>query len=214
MGYTNLALINGWTQYGFGTSKAAAKNINGTVHLEGAIATTGTNTEPFVLPVGLRPATEVYVHIDLCNSANGRLIIAPNGVVQVEAELSFSSAQCFTSLDGASFVATTKGQHNLTLIHGWTDTIYSTAKPAADSANGKFPVYLKGAISTGGTNPIPFRLPLADRPVTNVYVPIDLCSATKGRLYIQPSGFVTVQAETTFSNAQCFTSLDGASFVQ
>jgi len=31
-------------------------------------------------------------------------------------------------------------------------------------------------------------------------------------LVIQPTGVVTVQAEGAFSNAQCFTSLDGASF--
>ena len=48
-----------------------------------------------------------------------------------------------------------------------------------------------------------------------MYVPIDLCSATNGRLQIAPDGTVTVEAEGgTFSNAQCFTSLDGASFVQ
>ena len=53
------------------------------------------------------------------------------------------------------------------------------------------------------------RLPPGDQ----VYVPVDLCNATNGRLFIQSSGVVTVQAEGgTFSNAQCFTSLDGASF--
>lgn len=29
---------------------------------------------------------------------------------------------------------------------------------------------------------------------------------------IQPNGVVTVQAETSFSNAACFTSLDGVSY--
>jgi hypothetical protein len=42
---------------------------------------------------------------------------------------------------------------------------------------------------------------------------VDLCNATNGRLDIQPTGVVTVEAEGgTFGNAQCFTSLDGASF--
>jgi hypothetical protein len=36
----------------------------------------------------------------------------------------------------------------------------------------------------------------------------------KGRLFIQTNGSVTVQAETAFSDAQCFTSLEGVSFVQ
>lgn len=51
-------------------------------------------------------------------------------------------------------------------------------------------------------------------PDTAVYVPVDLCDATNGRLFIQANGVVTVQTETLFSNAQCFTSLDGASCVR
>ena len=79
-------------------------NINGVVHLKGAIATTGTNPVPFTLPVGFRPATSVYVPVDLCNATNGRLFIHPSGVVTVQAESgNFSNAACFTSLDGAWF---------------------------------------------------------------------------------------------------------------
>jgi hypothetical protein len=40
----------------------------------------------------------------MCNATNGRLVIAPNGVVTVVAEGNvFSNAQCFTSLEGVSF---------------------------------------------------------------------------------------------------------------
>ena len=67
---------------------------------------------------------------------------------------------------------------------------------------------------TTGANAKPFVLPAADRPVHNVYIPIDLCNATAGQLFIQPSGVVKVIAATGFSNAKCFTSLDGASFIQ
>jgi len=42
---------------------------------------------------------------------------------------------------------------------------------------------------------------------------VDLCDATNGRLQIEPSGVVTVEAEgAAFGNAACFTSLDGVSF--
>jgi hypothetical protein len=48
---------------------------------------------------------------------------------------------------------------------------------------------------------------------TNVYVPVDLCNAAKGRLFIQPGGTVAVQTITGgVSAAQCFTSLEGAPF--
>ncbi len=47
-------------------------------------------------------------------------------------------------------------------------------------------------------------LPTAFR-ATDVYIPVDLCGANNGRLYIETNGKVTVQAEGgTFSNVQCF----------
>jgi len=103
-GWTALTLQNGWTNSPFGTSAAAAHTISGIVHLKGAIATTGTNPVPFTLPTAFRPATAVFVPVDLCNATNGRLQIEPTGVVTVEAEGgAFSNAACFTSLDGAWF---------------------------------------------------------------------------------------------------------------
>jgi hypothetical protein len=208
---TPLRPENGWTGGPFGTAQPAAALIAGIVHLRGAIATAATNTNPvaFTLPPALRPATSVYVAVGLCNAANGRLLIQPDGTVTVQAANSFSSAQCFTSLDGASYVL----QPTVTLVplNGWTGAPYGTSQPAATLASGV--VHLKGALAANGTsNPWVFTLPPALRPATNVYVPVDLCDAANGRLLIQPDGVVTVQAENSFSGAQCFTSLDGASF--
>ena len=102
--WTALTLQNGWTSSPFGTSAPAARKISGIVHLKGAIATTGTNPVPFTLPSAFRPASVVFVAVDLCNATNGRLQIEPTGVVTVEAEGgAFSNAACFTSLDGVSF---------------------------------------------------------------------------------------------------------------
>ena len=100
---TALTLKNGWTNAPFGTSNAAVQTVSGIVHFKGAIATGGTSAVPFTLPVGFRPATNVFVKVDLCNATNGRLFIQPSGVVSVEAQ-DFTNAQCFTSLDGVSFV--------------------------------------------------------------------------------------------------------------
>lgn len=102
--FTPLTLQNGWTNAPFSTSNAAVHTISGVMHFKGAIATTGTNSVAFTLPAGFRPATSVYVAVDLCGATNGRLFIQHSGVVSVEAEGgTFSNAQCFTSLDGASF---------------------------------------------------------------------------------------------------------------
>jgi hypothetical protein len=97
----------------------------------------------------------------------------------------------------------------LTLQNGWTASPFGTRAPAVavDSAH---IVHFKGAIATTGTNPVPFTLPAAFRPSGVVFVAVDMCNATNGRLQIEPTGVVTVQAEGgAFSNAACFTSLDG-----
>ena len=84
--FTPLTLQKGWTDSPFGTSAAAVRTISGIVHLKGAIATTGTNPVPFTLPASFRPASVVFVPVDLCNATNGRLQIEPTGVVSVQAE--------------------------------------------------------------------------------------------------------------------------------
>ena len=103
-GFTALTLQNGWTNSPFGTSAAAVQTILGIVYLKGAIATTGTNPVPFTLPAAFRPATTVFVQVNLCTATIGRLQIEPSGVAIVQADGgAFSNAACFTSLDGVSF---------------------------------------------------------------------------------------------------------------
>jgi len=99
----------------------------------------------------------------------------------------------------------------LTLQNGWTDSPFGTSAAAVRTISGI--VHLEGAIATTGTNPVPFTLPASFRPAHVVFVPVDLCNATNGRLQVEPTGVVTVQAEGgAFSNAACFTSLDGVAF--
>ena len=150
------ALVNGWTNAPFSTNKAAVANINGVVTFKGAIAS-GTAAAAFTLPVAYRPATDVYVKVDMCNATEGRLYIAPSGLVQVESQSSFTNATCFTSLDGASFVQSGSFQTPLTLQNGWVGAPFSTAAPAVEDLAGED--HLSGAIGTAGTNPDPFVLP-------------------------------------------------------
>jgi len=210
--FTPLTLVNGWANYGNGTASAAVVSINGIVHLHGGIKTSGTNPEPFTLPTGDRPAGDVYVPIDLCTGDNGRLEITPNGVVIVQAEAgNWASAQCYTSLDGVSFAKSASSFTPLTLVNGWANYGNGTASPAARNISGI--VHLEGAMQTTGTNQVAFTLPPGDRPTLRVFVPVDLCDATNGDLFIQADGSVTVEAEGgDWSNAQCFSSLDGVSF--
>ena len=97
----------------------------------------------------------------------------------------------------------------ITLQNGWTGGPFNTNLPAVAKANGI--VYFKGAMATAGTNPIAFTLPSAFRPHKGVYVTVDMCNASSGRLFIDTTGIATVQT-ATFSNAACFTSLDGVFF--
>lgn len=75
----------------------------------------------------------------------------------------------------------------LTLQNGWTNAPGGLRHPAVSLVSGI--VQFDGAMATTSTNP------------------------TKGRLFIDSTGTVTVEAEAgNFANAQCLTSLEGASF--
>ncbi|MBK7948217.1 MAG: hypothetical protein IPK00_05650 [Deltaproteobacteria bacterium] len=208
-GYSVLTLANGWTHAPYSTSSASAALLDGVVRLKGAIAQ-GSSGLAFTLPPELRPTTSVYVPIGLCNANKGRLIILPSGTVSIQAETSFAEAQCFTSLDGAWFAPNPAGFTTLALVDGWSHAPFSTSDVAAVLTGGV--VRFKGAMANG-TFPTAFTLPPALRPQSQVDLPIDLCSARTGRLSIAPTGSVVVEAATAFSDAQCFTSLDGVSFL-
>ncbi|HEX7839380.1 MAG TPA: trypsin-like serine protease [Kofleriaceae bacterium] len=207
--FAPLTLLNGWTDTPFGTHSAGFSVVHGIVHFRGAISTGGTNPVAFTMPVGFRPATNVYVPVDLCGAKKGRLLIQPSGVVSVQAASAFSDAQCFTSLEEASFALSASGFTALGLQNAWTNAPFATRNAAVINDAGT--IRFEGAIASGTTG-LAFTLPVGFRPATSVYVPVDLCGAANGRLIIDPSGTVTVQAQTAFSDAQCFTSLEGASF--
>jgi hypothetical protein len=210
--FTPLTLHNGWVNYGNGSARAAVTRINGIVYLKGGIKTTGNSSVPFTLPAGDRPAHIVYVPVDLCTGDSGRLNIAPSGVVSVQADGgTWANAQCFTSLDGVSFATSASKFAPLTLKNGWVKYGSGTASPAVRISSGI--VHFEGAMQTSGSNPVAFTLPKAYRPELRIFVPVDLCDATIGGVGIYPDGTVSVEgAGEDFSNAQCFTSLDGVSF--
>lgn len=212
--FTPLTLRPGWTEFDNLYRKGAARVVNGIVHLEGEIKTAGTNPAAFTLPVGFRPSQNVYVLITLCTGSIGRLDISPSGAVSVEAEGTGNwwMVKCGVSLDGASFALSPASFTALTLQNGWFNAPYGTSDAAVRNISGI--VHLKGAIASNGTNPYPFVLPAGFRPATQIWISVDLCGGNNGRLSIQPDGVVTVQQQSgdPFSNATCFTSLDGASF--
>ncbi|HSZ73308.1 MAG TPA: hypothetical protein VK779_00700 [Rhizomicrobium sp.] len=205
-----LTLINGWKSAPDATARPAAVLINGIVHLKGAISTSKVNTVAFMLPDGFIPSANVYVPVDMCSGTHGQLLITADGTVSVQAETSFSNAQCFTSLDGASFALSATSYTPLHLKNGWVSGVFGTEPAGVRNFSGV--VHLEGGIATNSKNALPFILPPVSRPTTNVYVPVDMCNATTGELVITPAGIVTVVAETSFSFAQCLTSLDGVAY--
>jgi hypothetical protein len=204
-----------------GTAPAAFEEVNGVVYLSGAIATSGTNALAFTLPPEFSPSYNVFVNVNMCGNASGRLDISPNGDVTVRAEGgTWGNAQCLTSLDGASFVLSSISPYlpspltELTIQPGWTGGPYGTTFPQAVGGVGSL-VELQGAIATSGANPVAFTLPPGLRPEYNRFVPVDMCNSTNGRLDVYPDGDVQVEAEGgAWGNAQCFTSLDGVSFIR
>src|SRR5204863_3141730 len=122
-GFSLLTLQNGWSHAPFGTATAGASLTGGIVQLAGAIGN-GTSALAFTLPSNMRPPTTVYVPVDLCNAARGRLIISPSGDASVQANGAFSAAQCFTSLEGASFSIAQPGS-NLFAVVDMTGTAFT-----------------------------------------------------------------------------------------
>ena len=104
-GFSQLTLQNGWAAPGEGGRTPAAKLVGGIVRLEGQMHTAGSNAFAFVLPPSFRPATTIYVEVDLFFANKGRLEIEPDGTVIVQAEgNTFVNAANNTSLEGAWFV--------------------------------------------------------------------------------------------------------------
>jgi hypothetical protein len=209
--FTALKLQPTWTQFGRLFRKAAGRLIGGVVHLEGEIRPTSNKAIAFTLPPALRPSKDVNVLINVCTGSIGRLHITPKGIVSVRSEEGFWAVKCGTSLDGATFALSATSFTPLTLQNGWINAPSGTAKAAVRTVSGV--ARFRGAIRTSGTNSEPFVLPSGFRPAKDVYVPVDLCNGGNGRLVIQPDGTVEVQAQSSFTDAQCLTSLDGVSFV-
>ena len=203
---TRLTLRNGWINGEYGTRPAKARVANGTVRLTGAISL-GTRSTAFILPEGMRPNRPTYVAIDLCNSLPGRLLVLPNGKVKVQAADAFGTASCFASLEGATFRRS--GPNPLVLDGTWTGAAFGT-RPAKYATSGAS-IHLVGGVSSGATTLITV-LPEFHRPQSRAYVRTNLCGAAPGRLIIEPTGEVYADFADEFSDAQCFTSLDGVHF--
>src|SRR5262249_2295181 len=157
---------------------AAAKVIAGVVHLQGAIGD-GASGFAMNVPAAFRPASLVYVPIDLCNAHDGRLVIETNGNVTVDPEGDFSDAQCFTSLEGAQYGKSATGYTSLTLQNGWTEAGGSTRDASLRVIAGV--VHFEGAIASGASQ-FAFTLPAAAIPTKDVFIQLDLCNAHNGRL--------------------------------
>ncbi len=148
----------------------------------------------------------VFVPVDLCNAASGMLAISPSGVVGVQAQNTFSSAQCFTSLDGALFAAAgAPGFKNLKVLGTWKGEPFGTGKPAVHGFNGHHvPVYLKGAVAGADNYYEPLvMLPVADRPRVTVQVGAALCDGSYGTLNIFDYGRVALDATNSHSKPLC-----------
>ncbi len=203
---SRLTLRNGWINGEYGTRPAKARVQNGTVRLSGAISQ-GARATAFQLPEGMRPNRPTYVAIDLCNGVPGRLLVLPTGKVKVQSSDDFGAASCFASLEGATFRLS--GPSALVLDGTWAGAAFGTrpAKVAGSSAT----VHFVGGVSSGASSLVTV-LPEAFRPFSRVYVRTNLCGSEPGRLVIETNGEVHVASPVTFTDAQCFTSLDGVSF--
>jgi hypothetical protein len=131
------------------------------------------------------------------------------------AEGAVSNAQCFTSLEGVTYTTTTAAPTSFTCydsISGWTMGPYATRGFCLVDDGGI--MHLTGAVSTTGTNNFITTFPTLNRPTRDMFVEVDLCNGQQGRITVDQFGSMLVEAEHGFSQAACFTSLEGVSFVK
>jgi hypothetical protein len=210
--FTPLALTGGWVPYTTTSAPAIGIDCGGMVMFKGGMSSSGTDPAAFTVPVGYRPSGTIYVGLDQVVAHKGRLYVPTTGAAAIVAETTFSNATSFTSLDGVSYALSAAGYTPLTLINGWVNYSSGTRGPAISNAGGI--VRMQGSISAAaGSTLVPFTLPVGYRPPVDVYIPIDLVSATKGRIHITSTGAVDIQPfGGAVSNATAFTSLEGISF--
>jgi hypothetical protein len=105
LSFQALSLLNGWKTYSASVrAPKVAIDQDGVVHFLGAIKqTSGTDHHAFTLPAQFRPSKLVFAVVDLCGAQPGRLNIDPGGYVSIQADTSYTDAQCFTSLEGVTF---------------------------------------------------------------------------------------------------------------
>jgi hypothetical protein len=102
----NLTLINNWGPDASPcNTPRVVKDVAGNVRLEGCVdRSAGTSTEPFVMPVGFRPAARTFLPVDIDGTTHGRLVLNADGQVDLFDAGTGNSAD-FTSLEGATWRA-------------------------------------------------------------------------------------------------------------
>jgi hypothetical protein len=97
--------------------------------------------------------------------------------------------------------------HKLTGINGWHARSASTGSPAYAVSGGV--VYLSGAVTSTGTNPLFAVLPSVARPSHTLYVTVYTHAGAPGTIKIVPNGDIRAVADPS---AFRYTSLAGVSF--
>lgn len=104
LSWHNLTLINNWHRDGDFHRPAWAVDVQGIVHLRGAMHESAPTSNEFaILPASIRPTKDVDVETGATNAAPARLILMPSGAAFVQDTNSGVDASGFTSLDGVTY---------------------------------------------------------------------------------------------------------------
>jgi hypothetical protein len=106
---------------------------------------------------------------------------------------------------------------NLALLNNWTgDCGFGVGLPGV-ALDAQGVVHLRGGICNGvaGSSSEAFVLPARFRPTQILYLAVDECGSTTGRLVVGTDGTVFVEddlSHPTGTDSSCFTSLAGVSY--
>lgn len=101
--YTPVTFQSGWSNFGFGFAPASYyRDPLGIVHLRGTIQNVSSDTIAFTLPVGFRPAKDLFAPAAGGGPEGALLRILDNGNVTPSCQ---GGADCIIGMDGVTFRA-------------------------------------------------------------------------------------------------------------
>jgi hypothetical protein len=103
--FTPLTMTNAWTGNCFGGGAPGYARVGRVVYLHGTMCrASASGLAAFTLPAAVRPSNTLWLAVNQCDAATGRIVISSSGSTSAQSDpQNANAASCFTSLAGVSY---------------------------------------------------------------------------------------------------------------